>query len=248
MGRDDLELRDNIKPIYETLYASQSWDFWKNVDFKAIGETSKSAKIDISADCDFNFGKNNTTRLEKALRKNTKSQELLHRALYMLNECSRKYHQICNFSLIPMTGNLNDGKRHCDGDRFDNYIYHLGKQIDFIKERKETFIKLYEENFKGTPIGLEKPLKAYAGKGTNKIMLVHFLLSFNDIFDYCNKMYLIDDLSLVEDLLESGKKETLESTEDIINYMNLAFSYWSNREQLLYEHNVDVDGINKTLL
>ena len=62
-------------------------------------------------------------------------------------------------------------------------------------------------------------------KNKLKITLFNFLNLFNDVYEYCKYMYLIDSIGYVDKLIESGERE-IKSGKDVVSYMELAESYW----------------------
>ena len=67
-------------------------------------------------------------------------------------------------------------------------------------------------------------------KGKNKEYLLNYLNFFDDIYDYCRKIYFIEDREFVDRIIANGQKP-LESREDVVRYMNLAIEYWNRKEQ-----------------
>ena len=131
------------------------------------------------------------------------------------------HHNFVNFSFMPITGALNNKKgtsKHPEEakslDRFDYFINMLN---DYYTTGNEMiFMKFNKE-----------PLKWYLGK-------------FNDIYDYCEKIYLIDDKDFVDEIIDSGKKAII-TRESALNYMKLAQKYWTKRREKMKSYGVFFD-------
>uniref|UniRef100_UPI0026100331 hypothetical protein n=1 Tax=Clostridium sp. TaxID=1506 RepID=UPI0026100331 len=152
----------------------------------------------IAGDCIFNFN-------EKKLKL---FKELLDVEDYPLLEyCSSNHHELCNFSFMPITGGMNNKKGilHCNSeenyayDRFDLFIYELNQYYN------------------------EKPSRIFSKY--NKEALIWFLKLFNNVYEYCQKIYMIDDKEFVDAIILSGSS-TIINRERAIEYMKLAKRYW----------------------
>lgn len=130
-----------------------------------------------------------------------------------------------NFSLLPTTGGLNklkgnlyvtdiagvnfSGELHqnCD-DRLDSFLYCLNQHF----ERKSNLIFCYCSE-------------------ANEDCLQSFFLLFDDIYDFCEKIYFIRDKALIRRLLVNGKKP-IRAAEDVTRYMKLAIEFWEYRKTI----------------
>ncbi|PKE62224.1 hypothetical protein [Macrococcoides caseolyticum] len=176
----------------------------------------------ISGDCDFNFNEKKFYLFVFLL---TDNDEYLRK----LNDFYKnRHHSLINMSIMPTTGGLNLVKGNINNqDRFDKFIYELYKY--FNNEKNEILSR------------------CRANKESLKFYLSYFN---NDIYQYCREIYFIYDKNLVDDLIESGKKEVTfqypyttkfnktkeENKVFLINYMNLAERYWSEKEKNIKNH------------
>ena len=84
--------------------------------------------IEMSADCDFNFGTRYAS-LKNILVNNGRDDLMCD-----LEKCKKRYHQVCNFSLMPATGALGikKGARYKE-DRVDVFLADLEVLLNYIK-------------------------------------------------------------------------------------------------------------------
>lgn len=54
--------------------------------------------------------------------------------------------------------------------------------------------------------------------------------SFIDIYDYCNKIYLLDEKKFVDRIIYEGKLQ-IKTPDDVKRYMLLALDFWDKKEQ-----------------
>lgn len=128
-----------------------------------------------------------------------------------LKICQSLYRSGVNISIMPQTGALNNTKKHIGNDRLDTFIWAL-EQFYSSKSNLLMNASTYQNT---------KYLKAY-------------LELFDGVEDYCSQIYHINS-SLVEDMIESGKK-AIDSPERVIEYMNLAYRFWS--QKLIYLNSI----------
>lgn len=236
--------------------------FWSNTDFDEKKKGTRNAYIEykgygkdievnyecwISGDTCFNFKPAKYKKFETKLNRdkgldNDKKQD----ALAELKVCHEMIYSLHNFSLMPVTGNVNCFKESCGGklDRLDSFLYYLNKYFckrEMVRENSELY---NEEIFKYTRG------KDLSKKKLQKDRLISFLDEFRKgevingkkgicsaTYKYCTEMYLIDcekeeNKKLVEDLIENGSKP-IEKGEDVVAYMNLAKRYWKIKDELL---------------
>ena len=92
---------------------------------------------------------------------------------------------------------------------------------------------------------LEKYYKGWSSKVFSRCTekyrpgLLWYLNLFRDIYDYCSSVYLIDDKSFVNRLIESGKNP-LNDRNSVLCYMALAQDYWKMRGVRLAACGVDL--------
>ncbi|NMD71179.1 hypothetical protein HHO41_12800 [Bacillus sp. DNRA2] len=178
------------------------------------------SKFSLSGDCDFNFNCRKIYRFKQILK---------GKDLDLLDKCEKHHHTLLNFSLMPSTGGMNKFKGNRDTldgfDRLDTFVYYLNKYLSIpLKDR----IRM-SDNKTGN-------FNIFSQSGYNSLPLKNFLDTFDDIYDYCQKIYFIDDREFVKRLVVDGEKP-LENPEDVRRYMLLAQDYWDLREKA-WENNL----------
>lgn len=157
----------------------------------------------LGGETDFNFNEQKSIYLMQIL----KQKKVRHKDVEKLQFCQNNYHSVVNFSLMPATGAMGNFKGSEKFDRLDCFICSLNEFYTNGNYRVLT-----------------------EAKGKNKEYLLNYLNFFDDIYDYCRKIYFIEDREFVDRIIENGQKP-LESREDVVRYMNLAIEYWNRKEQ-----------------
>lgn len=175
---------------------------------------SKKFSISLSGDTDFNFSNGFAhSRLEtyKKFLEN-KIDYKKYKDMYSNNLEVFKLlnHSIVNVSLIPKTGNIQNIKQGIGNDRLDTFVWLL----DLYYSKK---------------ICLFLNFSSYE----NIDFVKSYFDSFGTIYDYCEKIYHINE-SLVDDLINSGKK-AIDSPERVIEFMNLTIRFWKQKALYLSE-------------
>lgn len=181
--------------------------------------------IGIGGDCCFNF---NADKREKFLKilKQDKNDKLDKAIAEILNLCLLMHHSPFNFALIPKNGGMNNIKG--DGayygmDRFDLFISTLNLYYK-IKNDNPCAIKLIAE-FEGSYNSL-----------------VPFLKSIDTFKNYCKLFYpellsvFAEEKNLLNRLKELGKK-SINSTERIVQYIELAIDFWEAKAKYYEKQN-----------
>ena len=176
----------------------------------------------ISGDIVFNFGKGKKIPKYEYYEKliiqdfsdNGKQKNYY---LNQLEKCWEANYSLNNCSLMPCTAGMNNFKGGLDLDRFDKYIYYMNQ---FFNNRN-----LDQDIFSRAQAKQSKSGSAEENKNKLKLTLFNFLNLFNDVYEYCKYMYLIDSIGYVDKLIESGERE-IKSGKDVVRYMELAESYW----------------------
>ena len=142
-----------------------------------------------------------------------------------LEKCCSMHHDKLNFSVMLATGNMND---------FKGTVYFDGSKIKCEKKRWEhksaydrldTFVYCLNEYF----INKNELIFSWSTQ-CNKSCLQEYLATFsNDIYDYCRKIYFIDNRKFVKRLIENGSKP-INNSVDLKQYMDLAIEYWKIKE------------------
>ena len=147
------------------------------------------------------------------------------------------HHSPFNFSLMPTTGGLNNIKGN-GLDRIDVFLNKLKNIYDDLKELDESGIKKSDiEEFENY-IHIQKQGKI--GKidvsTKTKKALIHFLWCIGSFENYCKIFYQLDyeenEDNLVQKLLDNAEKyESIENSDQLVKYMELAVEYWEKQKE-----------------
>lgn len=226
-------LRYRYCTTFYTLHAVQEG----NVDKGACNRLKESCNL--RGDCDFNFNEKKYPRfLEKLFNGDVTKEEI-----ELLIKCHDMHHTLLNFSLMQGVGGMQQFKGS-GYDRLNRLVYHLNRYY-------ETTLEVDREN---TPI-VSRATEA------NRPALIDYLNQFNNINDYCAKIYFLPTkeyyTGMMEDekvfnkiapllvekgsdwqtLLESNAAliKDLVTSEDklfnVVDYMLLAVRFWQAKEE-----------------
>ncbi len=169
----------------------------------------------LGGETDFNFNNQKHNQLKKLIDNDTSphlTPKEKQNALHQLEECSKMHHTLCNFSLMLATGNLQGFKGQNRLDRFDTFLSHL----------EQYFLSLSSSVLS-------------ASTPQNKASLIRFLNSFDDIYDYAQKIYFISDENFVDKIIAQGKLP-IQTCSDVVRYLNLAQEYWNIKQEYFSSH------------
>lgn len=130
---------------------------------------------------------------------------------------SSLHHAFLNFSLMPVTGGLNNikGGRKID-DRLDIFLYKLKNAYNVYNKGNKSDIDL-----PGIILKTGDALK-------------DFLKKIGSFERYCEVFYHLDekeDKELFQALFSNSAKE-IKNTEDLIQYIGLAVQYWEHQVKI----------------
>ncbi len=191
--------------------------------------------IRISGETDFNF-KKGCLRLQNQKYEYYKEQignneESLHK----LEWCEKRFHSLENFSIMFVPGAMNNLKAR-SRDRIDIFINTLDR---YFKKRNEQWEEiqqnkiLQEEAWAQVQVHLAVSGKEEYRKKC-KQALYEYLSLFENIEDYCYKIYGMDQ-DIVEKLIKLGaKKKEYFDGSDVEEFMNLAEMYWARKHNLIF--------------
>lgn len=182
----------------------------------------------LAGETDFNFNDIKYSRYKKMLfeqyMKNEVDIETLHKNFGKLDKCKQMHHTVLNFSLIQVMGNMQgfkskglflNRKYECL-DRLDTFVYMLSCCLN----------KIGTDELNNDPI-IENGMAV-----ANKEELKKYLKEFSNIYDYCKKVYFIEDKEFVYKVIEAGKKP-ITSGKEVVGYMSLAFQFWNKKKEYL---------------
>ena len=169
----------------------------------------------LGGETDFNFNEEKYGEFLAILEDELSASDLLP-VVDALNYCRGRHHSLVNFSLMQAMGNMQGCKGRDRFDRLDKFIYLLNEYFCGRKNLPSDSRRLAKENIKS----LEDYLSPFKERGED------------GIYDYCNKIYLIEDRSFINRLIKKGNVP-IESAEDVIEYMISAQEFWNLKEQRL---------------
>lgn len=220
--------------IYKLMYAAnftkafeKSYKTRKYITNSFIYNGKSTNSMKFSGETDFNFGSGWAhTKYEKygkLITQATIPQE--YKTMYSnhLKICSELYKSIVNISIMPQTGNLQSTKKGIGNDRIDVFIWALDGY--------------YNKN--------SNILTNYCSYENMDILKI-YLDIFGDVYSYCDAIYHINE-SLVDDLVISGK-ESIDSVERMISYMNLALRFWRQKITFLKNKGNQSTEISQTII
>jgi hypothetical protein len=201
---DEPEIDHNL---YNRLYA-----FAKNGEDFCSG----NHVFRLGGDCDFNFVDDKYKAYKKMLNDD---RELVA----SLDACYSMHCKLVNFSLMPATGGMNNTKGKLFVDEKGAH-YNSGESWrPDCYDRLDTFIYCLDQYFKnGCEVILSEsvyypePLKKY---------LSYFN---NNIYDYCKKIYFLNDKNFIDRLICEGQKP-IKNGDDVVRYMKLAQDFWQKK-------------------
>lgn len=187
--------------------------------------------IGIAGDCVFNFNEKKFSRFWKMIEKDNNKKNQQIKEILLL--CSSMHHSPFNFSLMPTTGGLNNIKGKNALDRIDVFLNTLKNIYEKIKKNEEI-----EE------INVTK---------TTGRALIHFLKCIGSFENYCKIFYQLDyeenEDNLVNKLIKNAEKnESIENSDQLVEYMKLAVEYWEKQKEKYKENKEKYDENEKKIL
>ena len=187
--------------------------------------------IGIAGDCVFNFNEKKFSRFWKMIEKDNNKKNQQIKEILLL--CSSMHHSPFNFSLMPTTGGLNNIKGKNALDRIDVFLNTLKNIYEKIKKNEEI-----EE------INVTK---------TTGRALIHFLKCIGSFENYCKIFYQLDyeenEDNLVNKLIKNAEKnESIENSDQLVEYMKLAVEYWEKKKEKYKENKEKYDENEKKIL
>lgn len=182
-------------------------------DFKQKGKFWP--KFKMGGDTDFNFNWKKREVYKKIIGNNIELLELL-------NSCCRHHHSLANFSIMPVSGRLNNfkGSMFDKYDRLDRFVYELS-EFYRDKENNRRILSLSGIN--------EEPLDNFLEIFREKCITDGEEID-TSIYNYCQTIYFIDHKNFVNELIENGKKP-IDTPESLKRFMELAQKYWKFRTE-----------------
>lgn len=215
--------------------------------------TINGTEIKVGGDCSFNFNDDKINKMNNIIKNDKDADKSIKKNFYKkLKYCAEMHHTLLNFDLIPVTGGMNNVKGnlkykndivmyHDAGrkpmeclDRFDTFIYFLNKT--FINRNK--LLNMNQSNLRMCGEYFSNSIFTASMKTENFCNLYDFLLSFSDIYDYCDVMYSISDRRFIKEIIQSGSKK-ITSIYSLGNYLDLANKYWDFKESYFKNYKIN---------
>ena len=247
------EFLSNVDNEYEVLSIEENrfWFINENAVYKRVAGTfcyfkngkyiwpykldesklREGKNIGIAGDCVFNFNEKKFSRFWKMIEKDNNKKNQQIKEILLL--CSSMHHSPFNFSLMPTTGGLNNIKGKNALDRIDVFLNTLKNIYEKIKKNEEI-----EE------INVTK---------TTGRALIHFLKCIGSFENYCKIFYQLDyeenEDNLVNKLIKNAEKnESIENSDQLVEYMKLAVEYWEKQKEKYKENKEKYDENEKKIL
>lgn len=213
--------------------------------------------IQTSGDTDFNFytgiGRKKEKFFDKEdrlkydyLKKWCKENKLVE-IESLLKEHLEKVHKEDNLSLMLTTGyngalqfikeksykTIRDQSNNIELRLNDNICVYIKKLNDEFFEKNNSIESELFKNVKATyRIGEKKIVDNKNKEATNmaKECMALYLNFFKDIYDYCEKIYGIDE-KLVKDMIGYAEYSYSDNQEDIIMYLSLIDEFWKQKKK-----------------
>lgn len=181
-------------------------------------------RLRLGGEVDFNFksGMGGSAKYEHLRQIAGDNEDLIA----MLDACKSMHAARINYSLMQSVGSLQNykgglpesdligGKSGFALDRLDSFVSSLARFYRAENRLETSIIRNYRDTY---PNG--------------RRALAHYLSQFEDVYDYCSKVYLLRGRSgrdLIDQLIESGAYAIAEP-DDVTRYLNLALAFWAEK-------------------
>lgn len=185
----------------------------------------KSNKMQFSGDIDFNYydGRKRLYNsfdliLKETEKDNNRKKEVEDTRTHIKN-CRNRVENVKNVSIMPVNGNLQSLKQAVGRDRLDTFTWCLDMHFRNYKTNGESILFNY-------------CAPAYFDA------LKSFLNLFDNIYEYFECVYHIDDKFFVNELIESGAKP-IDTIERINKYLYLTERFWHKKAVGYLEKGLD---------
>lgn len=215
----------------------------------------------LSGDVDFNFGNEKYKRNQKYkkylnyIKKETSDKKTKEEAKELLEECRSMHHSLLNFSLMQSMGKLQGfkGEGLC---LTPEKAYKDRKPKDYeYNDRLDTFVYYLDAYYKVENKEESEIVKRQRARGLyteNVNALIGYLDTFSEgiespsrvIYNYCEKIYFIEDKAFIDKLIESGS-ERIDSIDKLMKYMKLAKEFWQKKQEYFEKRDKETDMSQK---
>ena len=212
--------------FYKNQYTPSDWDFWEEFDFDNvktryekdgkykntryllwIRENSKlvnelGSLFSFGGDKAFNF-KTQYYNLKKLVDNDQSDSNNKECVISLLTECKKMHSSEQNLAILPTTGGLNNVKGSVYFGKNQNIMYSSEKKPGKQMDRLDTFIAIVDDYFKKK----SKLILSYVEGKPNEQYLINFLEKFDNVYDFVDKIYKLDDKKFVDKLICNGRNQ-----------------------------------------
>ncbi|WP_105179148.1 hypothetical protein [Streptococcus suis] len=215
---------DNVKTRYEKdgKYNNTRYLLWIKDNSKLISELG--ALFSFGGEKLFNF-KTQYYNLKKIVDVSSNNDKKC--ILSLLEECMELHSSEQNLAILPTTGGLNNVKGSLYFDENGNIRYSSqkisGKQLD----RLDTFLAIVKDYFDEK----SDTILSYTKGKPNEQYLINFLEKFDNVYDFAEKMYRLNDKVFIDKMVQNGRKPIMDA-DDVERYCRLAKEFWEFKQSL----------------
>lgn len=206
--------------LYKCLYLKEEWQFWDLIDWNNLKKDSSGYYVQIlnyqtiqSLDISDEYKEFVKDFPTFKLSGDTDFGSGKVKELQKDVEFRSSMHKFKNFSLMPRSGGMNNAKGTIYNDNFLRFLFVLNEF--YLNNKNQTFVKnnLCQGNGK-----------------INSESLFRFLNLFDDVYDYCKKIYFIDE-ELVDEFIDNKNVEDSENSTE--KYLAYADKYWIKKLEIM---------------
>ena len=214
--------RDNdVKDLYEKIYPNISISGIRRIMTIVLGDSKKTFVVNGDQCINLKLG-NAYDGIGSIINLNKLSEDSVKK-IEELNLLIDYYsHTILNYSILPVTGGLNNIKWRLGSDRIDTFIFVLDQYYKNINRA----IILNSGSSNGD-VGTRKKLES-------------FLSSFGSVEEFVSFIYRLDpddSKKFIKDSLGSGSEPILD-IKGLCQYMELAVDFWELRLESMQKSGV----------
>lgn len=227
------------------------------IEHKKGGGTSQSlGEINLAGDCVFNFNEQKLKEFQKIIPNEKKlTGKIPKRLLKKLEYCKKMHHSPYNFSLMPVTGGMNQCKGEKSLDRPDCLLYaleQLYKNYENLKRKSELEHKNIQAALESekkrqritdkiNDLQKENRVIIIRSNSGNHLVAFDFLRNIASVENYAKIFYHLDYTNpregvLLNAMLGLGRKD-IEDSVALEHYINLAICYW-NFQREIYDRKI----------
>lgn len=239
--------------LYQKLYTTDQFDLWKEFEFNNLSHVGNRLiayrhegqiypqfnnykLFSFGGDTLFNFygGKREVqyNRFKNLLKYDYSGADKQPYLNKLKEYKENMHHSFENFALLLRSGNMNGFKKR-------GILNKESGKYEFL-DRFDSYIFLLNDFYKANGNKYDHPIIKYAHPNSKKA-LFEYLCIFDCIYDYCNKVYLIDKHDpIIKSLISQGELP-INTGQRVIEYINLADKFWKIRREKFTELKIAFD-------